>query len=361
MTDRDWFAQFEEQARAQGDEERLRLVRFVYEADQHRETNPDQMLALIDEGRSLARRLDEPWWALFYDDRRAGALMKYKGDAQTGLELAVRNALEARKAQYDCFPWRFRIYDHLVVGYLNTDPVGYANEIREAIAWLAQDVPLEGSPKYLLLARQRWLARELGQIDEAETLAQQALTLAACDPDQMTARSHAVFCYSHLCEMAWLREDWETLEDLSSAGEELARQVGHQLELAELHMWQALLARRAGDETKARRQFRRATRRIAQLGMPPDHIYFDAICAYHRQGGETSLALQVRDQELALLVNKGRFAAEVRCRLERCRLLVQLERPLAEELSAARTAAGRLRRPGEPLALIEEIERQTSR
>src|SRR5271166_6017322 len=115
MTDRDWFARFESEAHARGDLQRLRLVRLVYEADLHRETNPDRMLALIDEGRRLARELKEPWWTLFYDDRRAGALMKYKGDAQAGLELAVRNALEARKPQYENFPWRFRIHDHLVV------------------------------------------------------------------------------------------------------------------------------------------------------------------------------------------------------------------------------------------------------
>ena len=134
MTDREWFCQFETQARANGDALRLRLVQIVYEADLHRETDPDRMLGLIEEGRALARRLAEPWWALFYDDRRAGALMKYKGDAVAGLELAVRNALEARKPLYQQFPWRFRVHDHLIVGYLNTDPAGYAAQIREALA-----------------------------------------------------------------------------------------------------------------------------------------------------------------------------------------------------------------------------------
>ena len=155
MTDRDWFNQFEAQARAAGDNRRLRLVELVFEADQHRETSPDQMLSLIEEGRQLARQLGESWWALFFDDRRAGALMKYKGDAIAGLELAVRNALEARKPLYEQFPWRFRIHDHLVVGYLHTDPVGYADEIRQVLDWLATQVQPEGSPKFLILAWRR--------------------------------------------------------------------------------------------------------------------------------------------------------------------------------------------------------------
>jgi hypothetical protein len=356
MTDRDWFGHFEALARVRGDGERLRLVQLAYEADLFRETNPDRMLALIDEGRHLARRLDEPWWALFYDDRRAGALMKYKGDALAGLELAVRNALEARKPCYEQFPWRFRVHDHLVVAYLNTDPAGYAGEIREALDWLGRDVPAEGSPRYLLLARRRWLASELGLAGEAESLARQALELAEDDPDQLIARSHAVFCYSHLCELAWQRRDWEGLAGLAAAGEELARQVGHQLELAEFHMWQALLARRAGDEESARRRWRQATRRVAQLGMPPDHIYFDAVCAYHEHGGEGPLALAARGRELELLAGKGRWAAEVRCRTERCALLVRLGRPPAAELALARAAAGRLRRPEAALARLARIE-----
>jgi hypothetical protein len=358
MTDRDWFSRFEAEALARGDEERMRLVSLVYEADQHRETDPDRMLALLNEGRHLARRLGEGWWTLFYDDRRAGALMKYKGDAQAGLELAVRNALEARKPVYERFPWRFRIHDHLIVGYLNTDPVGYATEIREALTYLERDIPVEGSPKYLVLARRRWLAGELALHDEAEELARQALALAASDHDQATARSHAVFCFSHLCEIAYRRRDWRALEEQSAVGEQLARQVGHLLELAEFLMWQALLARQACDEVSGVRMSGQAKRRVAQLGMPPDHIWFDALCAYHDQADELAEELAARDTELALLKNKGRWAAESRCRIERCRLRARLGRPVAGEVTAARSAIARLRKPE---ALMAELERVCGR
>jgi hypothetical protein len=355
MTDRDWFNHFESDARARGDEERLRLVALIYEADQHRETNPDRMLVLLDEGRHLARRLGEGWWTLFYDDRRAGALMKYKGDAQAGLELAVRNALEARKPVYESFPWRFRIHDHLIVGYLNTDPMGYATEIREALTYLERDVPVEGSPKYLVLARRRWLAGELSEHDEAEQLAHRALAMAASDHDQATARSHAVFCFSHLCEIAYRRQDWQGLEEQAVVGEQLARQMGHLLELAEFLMWQALIARRACDPMLSTRLSQQAKRRVAQLGMPPDHIWFDALCAYHNEGGELAEELAARDAELALLRNKGRWAAESRCRMERCRLRARLGLPVAEELAAARAVIARLRKPEPVLEELEQI------
>jgi hypothetical protein len=356
MTDRDWLRQFEADARSRGDGERLRLVTLVHEADSHRETNPDRMLALIDEGRHLARRLAEPYWELFYDDRRAGALMKYKGDARAGLEMAVRNALEARKPRYDQFPWRFRIHDHLVVGYLNTDPAGYASEIHEAITWLEQHLPAEGSPRYLVLARRRWLAGELGLLEEAEELARRGLELAAEDPDQWTARSHAVFCFSHLCEIAHQRRDWAGLDETARAGEELARSAGHQLELAEFLTWQAVVARHARHEERAGLLFRQACRRAAALGMPPDHIYFDAVCAYHDLAGELDKALAARRRELALLLGKGRWAAEARCRSRVCRLLRRLNLPLAGDLAEARATARGLRKPEAVLAELDAIK-----
>lgn len=359
MTDQDWFREFERRAHADGDRLRQRLIEILYEADEHRETSPDLTLSLIDEGRELARRLHEPWWALFYDDRRAGALMKYKGDVRAGLELAVRNALELRKPAYERFPWRFRVHDHLIVGYLNTDPAGYADEIRQAIDWLEKEVPPEGSPKYLILARRRWLVSELGELDEAEALARRSLATAAGDPDQRTGRSHAVFCHSHLCEIAWQRRDWGGLEESARLGEELNHEVGHLLEQAEFSTWQALLARRAGREDRARRHFHQATRQIARLGMPPDHIYFDAVCAYHEQGGEAESALAARGQELTTLADTGRWASEVRCRTERCGLLARLGRPLGQELADARAAAAKLRRPEPALGRLAEIERQS--
>lgn len=355
MTDRDWFSQFEADARAKGDADRLRLLQLIWSADAHRETNPDLMLSLLDEGRRLATRLREPWWELFYDDRRAGALMKYKGDAKLGLQLAVRNALEARKPAYAHFPWRFRIHDHLVVGYLNTDPAGYADEVREALDYLARDVPADGSPKYLVLARRRWLAGELGQLDEAEALAVRALALAEGDPDHVTARSHAVFCYSHLCEIAHQRGDWPALRGWALAGEAPARLAGHQLELAEMQTWLALLARRDGQEAEGRRLCRAGARRVAALGMPPDHIYFDALCAYHEQAGEWAQAAEGRRRELGLLVGKGRWAAEVRCRLRLARLSLRLEELRAEDLAAAREAIARLRKPAAALAELADV------
>jgi hypothetical protein len=259
-----------------------------------------------------------------------------------------------RGPTFERFPWRFRVLDHLVVGYLNTDPVGFADEIRAALDHLESVAGERGSPRYLLLARRRWLAAELDRYDEAESHARAGLALAADDPDRWTASSHAVFCYSHLCHAAWLH-DGPGLAEMAEEGERLARQTGHRLEQSEFHLWLALLARRSGDEVLARRLAHQARGRVARLGMPPDHIYFDALVAFHLEGGEAEAALAARDRELVILSGRDRWNAEARCRAERCRLLGLLGRLTAGDVEEARRAARRLRRPERSLARLEGL------
>lgn len=352
--DRDWPARFEAEARERQDARRLKLSAIAFEVDAIREMQPDQALTLIDEARALARELNEPWWGLYYDDRRAGLLMKYIGDANAGLDQAVRNVVRLHSPGFAHFPWRFRVFDHLVVGYLNTDPVGYAEAIRDALDHLEADTPEHGSPRYLILARRRWLAAERGRYDEADAYARTGLALAADDPDRWTARSHAVYCYSHLCHAAWVCRTDE-LAELAAEGERLAQQMSYRLEQSEFLMWQALLARRHGEEAVARRLAHRARSNIARLGMPPDHLYFDALSAYHLAGGEVEAALAVRNRELMSLVGRGRWCAETRCRSERCALLARLGRLTAFDLDEARQVAQRLRLPEEPLARLESL------
>ena len=67
MTIWDWIRDFELQARAHGDVERLRMSRIHNEAYTYRQSDPDRMLALLEDGRRQAMVLHEPWWVLFFE------------------------------------------------------------------------------------------------------------------------------------------------------------------------------------------------------------------------------------------------------------------------------------------------------
>jgi hypothetical protein len=357
MSHFDWFDRFEIEALQAGDPERIRLARLHHQAYDQREADPDRALALIAEGRRLAERLRQPWWALYYDHYRVHALLHFKQDYRAVLDLAVRNTLEVRKPEYAEFPRRLLIHDDLVSAYIGIDPVGNAGPIREALAYLDGEVPPDGEDRYMLLGACRQFALDLGDLDEAEVAAQRSLALADADLERGRARHFQVFTYAGLAEIAWRRGDLSALGEAAAAGEEVVRQVGHKVELAGFLMWQALLARHAGEEGRAGRLYRQSAGRITRVRMPPDSAWFDAESAFHELGGELGRALLVRDRELDLIGGRGRLAYECRCHVKRCRLRARLGCLSAEHLDAARAAAGRLRQPAAPLAELERIEK----
>ena len=352
----DWFDQFATDLAA-SDERGARVVEIRREMFQVRETNPDRMLALIDEGRSLARQFDHAWLSLYFAVRRAEALMLYKGDVAAGLEQAVANSLEVRKPAYDALPWRASVHNDLVVGYLYTDPVGYADMAREALDWLDAQARANDTPRYLILARRRWLAWELGELDEAVEWGRQSLALAEHDADACRAKFFTVFAYSVLCHIAWHRGDIDWLRQMATDGERLARESDTQLEMGEFQMWQAVLHRQSGEAHRSVKMYRQAARCIARLGKPADSIYFDAACAYHDLGDEQEEALAARDAELSILAGHHRWGSEVDCRLDRCRRLARLGRLTPKDIAETRAVVARLRKPDEATARLEEIER----
>jgi hypothetical protein len=352
----DWFDEFEWEARAAGDGERALLGELHRRAYRFRESDPDQALALYQEGRQLAARLQEPWWVLYYDQQRVHALLHFKQDYRDVLELAVRNTLEVRKAPYAGFPRRLLIHADLVSSYLGTDPAGHADSIAQALDYLDREAPPLGDERYLVLGSRRQFALDLGRLDEADALGRRSLALAAEDPEPLRARHFLVFTYAAMAEVAWRRGDLAALEEAAGAGEEVARRVGHQVELAGFFLWQALLARRAGREEQALALHRQAGVRTGRLGMPPDAAYRDAECAFHEAAGRLDLAVAVRDLELRGLRDRGRHWREADAHLKRCRLLARLGRLTAADLEAARAAAGPLRSAGPVLAELGRLE-----
>jgi hypothetical protein len=352
----DWFDEFEWEARCNGDSERMLLGDLHRQAYRFRETDPDHAIALYSEGRQLAVQLREPWWALYYDQQRVHALLHFKQDYTDVLDLAIRNTLEVRKPGYSTFPRRLLIHGDLVSAYMGIDPIGHAAAIRQALDYLDHEVPAIGDERYLLLGSQRQFALDHGRLDEAEAFSQRSLALAAEDSDTGRAKHFLVFTFAARCEVAFRRGDSTSLEELSRAGEEVARVVGHQVELAGFFMWQALIEQRAGRHEQAGSLYRRASQRISRLRMPPDAAYRDAECAFHEQAGQLDLALAVRDLELEHLRDRGRLFLESVVHLERCRLLARLGKLTDADLLRARMAAEQLRFPQSILEQLSRLE-----
>jgi hypothetical protein len=352
----DWFDEFEYNARLSGDHQRALLGQLHREAYRYRETDPDRALGLVAEGRRLAESLREPWWVLYYDQQRVHALLHFKQDFRDVLDLAVRNTLEARKTGYANFPRRLLIHLDLVSAYLGIDPAGHADAVTQAMEYLEKEVEPISDERYLLLGSQRQFLLDLDRTDEALELGRQSLALSSEDPEESRSRHFLVFTYSGLAEIAFRLGDDEALLEAALAGEETARRVGHQVELAGFQLWQALAARRAGREDFATPLYRQAVARLNRLGMPPDASYRDAECAFHVAAGDIDWAVQVRDSELAEIEGHGRLRYETAILTKRCELLAKMGPVGADDLQRAREAAGRLKLPEVWLERLGRLE-----
>lgn len=345
MTIWDWIHQYEMDARQARDPVRLQMTRLHALAYDHRQTNPDRMLEILEDGRRTAQRLEEPWWVAFFDHWKLETLIYYKDDYRDVVDLAVRLTLELRKPLYEQFPLRFGVWCNLVAAYLCVDPRGHEKAIREAIAYLTTAASPEGSDRYLLQARRHWFAYELGEYAEARGLALDELAMADADDDRHTAHHHEVDTYKALCWIAFRQQDWAALREYAGSGEERARSVQYRYELSLFFLWQALWARREGLEDEAKRLCRQGTAQMARLGQPPGESYYDALAAFHELAGDLEAAWEVRERELATTVGKGQLAYEAQVRLKRVRLLRGRGQPTAAEATEARAAIGKLRVP----------------
>jgi hypothetical protein len=355
MTIWDWIRGFEADAQARGDRERLRMAQIHNEAYAHRQSDPDRMLEILEEGRRLALRLEEPWWVLFFEQWKLETLIYYKDDYRKVIDHAVRLTLELRKPGFENYPLRFGIWCNLVAAHLCVDPRGYADAIREALAYLQSCVPEEGGDRYLLQARRHWCAYELGDLEEAQRLALQELAMADSDSELHTAHHHEVDTYKALCWIAFKRQDWPGLLNFATTGEERARAIRYHYELALFQLWRGVCARRDGQEDSARRLIRQGTKRMGRLRQPPGESYYDALAYFHELGGEYQTAWQVRQRELETTLDKGQLAYECQVRLKRVRLLRKMDQPFEEETALAREAAQKLRAPAWYLRELQRI------
>jgi hypothetical protein len=349
-----WVLEFANQARDQGDEDRLQLLALLHEAGDARETEPDLALAHCIEGRALAERLGEPWWVLLFEHWRLQVLLHFKSDYSAILDLAVQSALEARKPIYARLPQRVCLHEDLIYCYVNTDPCAHADAIREALAFMEAETAPDQECRHCIQGCAATFALTTGNLDEADRAGRRALEMVE-DDEPRSRPHHAMTAHAKLCEVAARREDWEGLAEHAAEGARQGQEVSRPRLLAEMLLWQALLARRSGNEKRANDYLAQATRLVARLGALPYEAYFDALCCFHEQGNEWDKAAATRSKELELLAGRGLWHRACRVHLARCRYLKKIGWLGEVHLKAARAAAGQLRDPAPWLAELERL------
>ncbi len=122
------------------DAERLRMIDVFNEAFRYRETEPEHQFALLTRCRDEARRLNEPWWVLFFEFWRLSTLTADLHDFSRALPLAMELTIRFSTPEGRVHPQRIGIHTQVLYTYLQVDPVGYRDELERGFAYLDEQI-----------------------------------------------------------------------------------------------------------------------------------------------------------------------------------------------------------------------------
>lgn len=325
------------------------LPRMFHEAWDRNETDPHECHSLLLTARSIAERVDEPWWVLFFDYWRCILMWARLDDLHSAQKLGIQMTVDAKKPLYQQHPIVPRIYNQLVSIFTYIDPVGYEERIRQLMDYLETEVDIDEDIEYLLLANRANLSFALDNLEESEQWALKSL-------DRIAHRSYyAASAYSKLSLYRYIRKDYKMVAEYVLYGEDEARKAGRKLIICEMLAWRALLAQKNDDFVTAQRYYFQAVTQREKIGTTPTFTYHDIICDYLEREGKSEQALKLRDEQLETLAKSGLIHEYCECHLVRCRLLGRMGELTDEHLNEAKTSAKKLLKPERFLEKVAQV------
>jgi hypothetical protein len=339
------------------DLERLDLPRLYHDAWACHETDPERSVAQFTRGRDEARRLNEPWWELFFESWRLTGLTSHLMDFKLALPLAVELMVRFQSPDGRAHPDWLSVLTNVLYTYINVDPFGYSEEIERGFDYMDGEVP-RGPVSERFVLNHRWICylSETDRWAEAYELAMRSVALADQARDASVRNWHGPWALYELCRICAAMGRLEELADHAEYQAELSERHGQlRRTRADAWIWRAVTRRAAGDERDASSSFHRGMALLDGLERC-DSICADPIARYYELGGDLKATLGIRDRELAEMTRKGRLHRACQLQIERCRLLSQLSGLKASDLDAVRQSASQLRIPDRYLERLARLE-----
>jgi hypothetical protein len=339
---------------ASGDRARLRLIDGYHEGMRYRESHSDHQFEVMTQCRDEARRLNEPWWVLFFEGWRLDALTAGKHDFGRALPLAIELMTRFSSPEGLAHPNHDDILLNVLYIYSQVDPFGHRDELERGFEVLAGRIGNAADDGRLVLNFRKaeyYLGTE--RWDEAHELAQLSLDLA----NLRESRWHRTWTLFLLCRTCHSLRLWD---ELAAHAEVMAEQSAASADLrrtlADAWLWLALTQQARGDERRAARSFQTGMRHLEGLDRR-NEISADPIAEYYELLGNGKAAVGVRDRELEDVAKSGALHRVALINIERCRLL-KVGGELGEaDIRQAREAAERMHQPTWYLKKLDQMIR----
>ncbi len=318
MDTQEWIEAFIQRAQENGDRERLRLVTLVDIMDSVLDRSPSQALQILDECDRLAKALDEPCWMLFYRQLRAEVHTFFHVDMRTGLDVAARAVVEARKPEYRECPTRAGLMSTLINAYVYIDPVGYHQQIIDTIDLIENEMQPDALLRVELEMKRAVVEAAYGNVQHALQLAYECL---AASPHNGVLRLDA---YTALCEVLRISKDFSTGLHYAELGVEAAlKHERHNIKrvLSQFWAYYTLCAYQTGDAQTAETYYKKASNSANLLNIEPFYTVPALLADYQTARGDYAKADGHFQEAIAGTDAAGSVYASCIARAKRCRVL----------------------------------------
>lgn len=166
----EWYRKDYRNSFLQADEKRQELANLFDLFANNQKRNRDAAIDYLQRGQQLAKERNSPFWELLFDYWHYTLTTRGSGD----VDKIVRLFIKANQAPYRECPILGRIYAAMIDAYVWADPISYAPEIREAITYTSESIPIaEETYQRILLAK----IRMEYELQEYDTITRTAKTL----------------------------------------------------------------------------------------------------------------------------------------------------------------------------------------
>lgn len=347
-----WIREFQREAHRKGDIPRLQLIDYQGQAWQHFETNPQQSLQILYEARDLAEQLHEPCWMLYYDSWLGECLNLYLNDFKQGMRHAMQTIVEVRKPEYEQCAMLCRGYRIVIESYIYSDPVGYADKIRELIAYADNEIPIDYDTYCILKKREAELEFALGNLDDAIQSAQDYLKRSA----EQFVTFHMAYAYEMLVHYAYLQGQVDVPHKLIIECEKMARANQRHSLVAIAQAWRARFNQMQGNLEDAKALYQVATHNMSQLGMTVSLSFYEAISSYNEADDNIGEAINIRNRHYDTIQGRGGYYLETEILLKKIRLQGRAGQDPSSTIEQAKQIATHLQNPQHFLNKLQYVE-----
>lgn len=293
----------------------------------NRESDPDESIRLLSKIRDEAIEKNNPEWRLIAEHWRTQVYINWKKDYHTASRLAVEAAVESRQPEYQPYREYICVQNDLLLVYKGIDPVGYADEIKEALDLTINMTTPDMACHFCL---NRGLIDYHKFVAEDEIAREQCAKFFAMTYEEAHYRIQA---YEQMVEFAYQDKAWEDLLSFAQQGASLAGEEKDESSWIDLKSYEMLALYHLGKVEQSQKLHDLIQYKVSTLKMVQGYTYYHLMADYQEIQANLQSALEIIDDYIITLKDTGRPYWECKAQLGRIRLLKALKQDYQSDIS----------------------------